>query len=133
MAQRVEVVRIDDLDGSAAAGSVRFGIDGRAYEIDLSTQNAARLRRILAPFVAAARRTEENALGQIPRDASDGAPPKTSRTNTPSVPGPARNSTGQPKTLSLPQESSCALSEVRVVSAPRVRTPIPTNPFQVPS
>jgi nucleoid-associated protein Lsr2 len=46
----------DDLDGSEASGSVGFVLDGREYEIDLSDQNAARLRDVLAPYVAAARR-----------------------------------------------------------------------------
>ena len=34
MAQQVNVKFVDDLDGSDAAGTVSFGIDGRAYEID---------------------------------------------------------------------------------------------------
>ena len=34
-----------------------FAIDGRAYEIDLSEDNAARLRDSLASFVAAARKS----------------------------------------------------------------------------
>jgi hypothetical protein len=44
MAQQVNVKFVDDLDGSDAAGTVSFAIDGRAYEIDLSKDNAARLR-----------------------------------------------------------------------------------------
>ena len=36
---------------------VSFAIDGRAYEIDLSEDNAARLRESLASFVAAARKS----------------------------------------------------------------------------
>ena len=56
MAQQVITKYTDDLDGSDAAGSVEFALDGRAYEIDLNDQNAARLRDVLAPFVAAARR-----------------------------------------------------------------------------
>ena len=57
MAQKVDVRFVDDLDGSEAAGTVSFALDGRAYEIDLSDDNAARLRDSLATFVAAARRT----------------------------------------------------------------------------
>ena len=56
MAQQVNVKFVDDLDGSDAAGTVLFAIDGRAYEIDLSEDNAARLRESLASFVAAARK-----------------------------------------------------------------------------
>lgn len=48
MAQQVNVKFVDDLDGSDAAGTVSFAIDGRANEIDLSEDNAARLRESLA-------------------------------------------------------------------------------------
>ncbi|MEO7000057.1 MAG: histone-like nucleoid-structuring protein Lsr2, partial [Terracoccus sp.] len=40
MAQRVEVVLIDDLDGGNAAETVTFALDGVTYEIDLSDKNA---------------------------------------------------------------------------------------------
>ncbi|GHG59063.1 Lsr2 family protein [Sinomonas cellulolyticus] len=55
MAKTVIVETVDDLDGSPAAETVRFALDGRAYEIDLSADNAARLRQGVAEFVAAAR------------------------------------------------------------------------------
>ena len=57
MAQKVDVRFVDDLDGSEASGTVTFALDGRAYEIDLSDDNAAKLRDSLATFIAAARRT----------------------------------------------------------------------------
>ena len=57
MAQQVNVKFVDDLDGSVATGTVSFALDGRAYEIDLSEGNAARLRESLASFVAAARKS----------------------------------------------------------------------------
>ena len=57
MAQQVNVKFVDDLDGTDAGGTVSFAIDGRAYEIDLSKDNAARLRDSLASFVAAARKS----------------------------------------------------------------------------
>jgi hypothetical protein len=57
MAQQVNVKFVDDLDGSDAAGTVSFALDGRAYEIDLSDDNAAKLRDSLALFVAAARKS----------------------------------------------------------------------------
>ena len=56
MAQRVVVTLSDDLDGGAAAETVHFGVDGKSYEIDLSLDNAEKLREALAPFVAAGRR-----------------------------------------------------------------------------
>jgi hypothetical protein len=57
MAQKVETLLVDDLDGSEAEGTVRFGVDGSDYEIDLSTSHAQQLRDALAPYISAARRT----------------------------------------------------------------------------
>jgi len=61
MAQKVDVKYVDDLDGSDAAGTVAFALDGKSYEIDLSDDNAARLRDSLSAFVAAARRSGSSA------------------------------------------------------------------------
>ena len=57
MAQQVNVKFVDDLDGSDAAATVSFGLDGKTYEIDLSDDNAAKLRDSLAVFVSAARKS----------------------------------------------------------------------------
>jgi hypothetical protein len=56
MAQRVVVTISDDLDGGAAAETVAFGLDGKSYEIDLSSTNADKLRTGLLPYVEAGRR-----------------------------------------------------------------------------
>jgi hypothetical protein len=56
MAQKVTVALADDLDGGPADETVRFGVDGTAYEIDLSAKNAAAFRHHLAPFIDHARR-----------------------------------------------------------------------------
>lgn len=56
MAQIQEIRLIDDLDGQVADETVEFGIDGKSYEIDLSTANAGKLRDALAEFVGSARR-----------------------------------------------------------------------------
>ena len=56
MAQIREIRLVDDLDGESADETVEFGIDGKSYEIDLSKENAGRLRDVLADFVSAARR-----------------------------------------------------------------------------
>lgn len=45
----------DDLDGRDAVETVEFAIDRRRYSIDLSSENAARLRAVLAEYLAAAR------------------------------------------------------------------------------
>lgn len=56
MAQRVNVVLVDDIDGSDASETVSFGLDGAQYEIDLSATNADRLREALAPYIGHGRR-----------------------------------------------------------------------------
>jgi hypothetical protein len=61
MAQKVQTLFIDDLDGSEADGTVRFGLDGAEYEIDLNTDHAQKLRDELARYVSAARRVGHGA------------------------------------------------------------------------
>jgi hypothetical protein len=56
MAQKVQTLFIDDLDGTEAEGSVQFGLDGTDYEIDLNSEHAEELRAALGRYVAAARR-----------------------------------------------------------------------------
>jgi hypothetical protein len=56
MAQKTLVILEDDLDGGEAAETVSFSLDGVAYEIDLSTKNAAKLRDAMALYVGSARR-----------------------------------------------------------------------------
>ena len=57
VAQKVQVLLVDDLDGGEAHETVTFALDGKAYEIDLSDSNAEKLRESLADFVKAGRRT----------------------------------------------------------------------------
>ena len=59
MVQRVTTERFDDLDGSPAVETVRFGYAGRQYEIDLSEEHASQLDEVLAPYVEHARRADE--------------------------------------------------------------------------
>jgi hypothetical protein len=56
MAQKVNIILEDDLDGGDASETVAFGLDGRSYEIDLNAKNAKALRDALAKYVAAGRR-----------------------------------------------------------------------------
>ncbi len=56
MAQKVQVVLVDDLDGGTADETVTFALDGVSYEIDLSHDNAAALRDLFAPYVGHGRR-----------------------------------------------------------------------------
>jgi hypothetical protein len=56
VAQRVQVLLEDDLDGGEADETVHFALDGRSYEIDLKGKNADKLRAALEPFIDRARR-----------------------------------------------------------------------------
>ena len=57
MAQRVQVILVDDLSGGEATETVEFALDGVTYEIDLSDANAAKLREDFAQWVGVARRS----------------------------------------------------------------------------
>ena len=61
MAQKIQTLFIDDIDGSAAEGTVRFALDGTEYEIDLNAGHAKELRDALARYVGAARRVSGSA------------------------------------------------------------------------
>ncbi len=56
MAQKIQVLLVDDMDGGVATETVSFGLDGSSYEIDLSSNNATMLRAALADYIAHARR-----------------------------------------------------------------------------
>lgn len=59
MAQKVLVQLVDDLDGSTSdtVTTVQFGLDGVTYEIDLTDNNAEKLRVTLSDYVNSGRRT----------------------------------------------------------------------------
>ena len=78
MAQKVQTLFIDDLDGSTAEGTVRFGLDGTEYEIDLNEKHAQELRDALARYVSAARRASHGA----PRPARPGRQAPATGLNT---------------------------------------------------
>jgi Lsr2 len=61
VAQKVQTLFIDDLDGSDAEGTVRFGLDGAEYEIDLNAGHAKELRDALVRYIGAARRVSSTA------------------------------------------------------------------------
>jgi hypothetical protein len=56
VAQKVQVLLIDDLEGVEADETVSFGVDGKVYEIDLTTANADKLREVLEPYTGAGRK-----------------------------------------------------------------------------
>lgn len=80
MLQRVQVDLVDDLTGEVAQETVRFGLDGKAYNIDLTTENATKLRSTLSGYVAKGRKattSRRNQAGQ--RTTSSSASTSTSR------------------------------------------------------
>jgi hypothetical protein len=67
MAQQTTVRFVDDLDGSEATGTFGFSLEGRNYQVDLSAENAAKLRDALAPYIGAARKAGGRGRGRTPR------------------------------------------------------------------
>ncbi|MEU5874109.1 Lsr2 family protein [Glycomyces sp. NPDC047369] len=63
MAKKTRVLLIDDIDGGNAHETVKFAIDGEAYEIDLSDAHAKELRDALGKFQEAATRLGRYTLG----------------------------------------------------------------------
>ena len=56
MAQKITTLFIDDIDGGAAEGTVRFALDGTEYEIDLNAKHSEELRSALGRYVSHARK-----------------------------------------------------------------------------
>jgi hypothetical protein len=80
MAQKIQTLLIDDLDGGQAEDTVRFGLDGAEYEIDLSAKHAEAMRKALEPYVSAARRAAGSAArrpGRNGRRAATAGPDST--------------------------------------------------------
>lgn len=55
MARKTIITLIDDTDGTEAAETIAFALDGKTYEIDLSENNAEKLRRNLRQWTDRAR------------------------------------------------------------------------------
>lgn len=64
MAQKVQVLLVDDIDGGEAEETVSFALDGVSYEIDVSTENAGALRETLAPWIGHARKVGGRSTGR---------------------------------------------------------------------
>lgn len=56
MAQKVQVILVDDVDGGSADETIKFSFDGASYEIDLSTAHADEFRASVAPWLTSARK-----------------------------------------------------------------------------
>lgn len=55
MAQKYEVILIDDIDEGEADETLTFGLDGITYEIDLNSEHAAELRESIGTWISYAR------------------------------------------------------------------------------
>jgi hypothetical protein len=84
--RKTEVVEhlLDDVDGSVAAESVKFAIDGKSYEIDLSKKNAKALRADLEKWAQHARKSAR-AARRGPRRRSTSAPASAPSTESATV------------------------------------------------
>lgn len=69
MARKTYVELVDDLSGDKADETVSFALDGVAYEIDLSSENAEKFRAELGAWIDKARRVG----GRRTRGAASGA------------------------------------------------------------
>lgn len=70
MAQRVQILLEDDLDGSEASETVNFSLDGKSYEIDLSAANSAQLRDDFAKWIGHSRSVRGRARVATPTRAT---------------------------------------------------------------
>jgi hypothetical protein len=59
LATQTLIEYVDDLDGSKGAETLRFGLDGAEYEIDLKGGNAKKFRKAVGPYAAVARRVRQ--------------------------------------------------------------------------
>lgn len=80
MAQKVQVILVDDVDGGEATETVTFGLDGVSYEIDLNEKNAQALRDSLSAWLGHARKVTRGGAGR-PARRSSGARSSASNAN----------------------------------------------------
>lgn len=74
VAQRVNIILEDDLDGTEATETVTFGLDGTTYEIDLNEKHAEQLRKAFSKYVEHARKVSSGSRRAAKKSASAGGP-----------------------------------------------------------
>ena len=79
MAQKVNIILVDDLDGSDAEETITFGLDGTTYEIDLNAANARALREALSGYVGHARKMSAGRRGSGRRTSTGSSNTKSVR------------------------------------------------------
>lgn len=85
MAQRVQVMLIDDVDGTDGAETVTFALDGVTYEIDLSEANAKGLRDAFSSWVGHGRRVSGRSSSSATRSPRKSASSSSSTTDTAAI------------------------------------------------
>jgi hypothetical protein len=60
VAQRTQILYVDDIDGSEADGTIRFGLGGADYEIDLNKKHADQLATTIRPYIDAGRKVSSS-------------------------------------------------------------------------
>lgn len=75
MAQRIQILLEDDLDGSEASQSINFSVDSTDYVIDLSDSNADEFREVMKKYVGAARKTARGTAPKPRRSSRDSGEP----------------------------------------------------------
>jgi hypothetical protein len=82
VAQKIQTLFIDDIDGGEAEGTVRFVLDGTEYEIDLSAKHSGELRSALGKYVSRACKVGGSATRRAGRAAGRGSRAVGSGLNT---------------------------------------------------
>ena len=95
MGRRVSTQRVDDIDGSTASQTVAFTIDHQRFEIDLSDANAAALRAVFAPYVAAGREADARRNRARQNGSGNNGAPKSASKKSVSRKSVSRKSTHQ--------------------------------------
>jgi len=85
MARKVEVKLLDDIDGGEADETLKFGVDGSNYEIDLNAKHAEELRAFLAKFILSARRVGRGGVTTTGRGRVASTPARTDRAQTQAI------------------------------------------------
>ncbi|GIF78487.1 histone-like nucleoid-structuring protein Lsr2 [Asanoa siamensis] len=133
MSKTTIVKLVDDLDGSVANETVVFALDGVSFEIDLSSENAERLRQALRPYAEAG--TRVTATGQRHRRTVVSAQGESRREETRAIRAWAQRYGGQ-LGLKAVSERGAVPARVRDAYAKHdgraPRTDLP-SPFLVPS
>lgn len=70
MAKTVVVKLTDDIEGGEADETVHFALDGKSYEIDVNSSNAARIRAAFKPFIEKGRTGGSTARSRASRSSA---------------------------------------------------------------